>query len=90
MINLSEGGLMAYDISAIHDKNGKTVENPALVGQELYGMNFRLNGGNDVIDTKAECVREFRNNEKLSAGIRFKDMSKDNREKISDYINNSF
>ncbi|MGR3220364.1 MAG: hypothetical protein ACUZ8H_11200, partial [Candidatus Anammoxibacter sp.] len=74
VINLSESGLMACNISAVHEQNGETVENPELEGQELYGMNFRLNDGDDVIDTKAECVREFRSNERLNAGIRFKDI----------------
>ncbi|MGR3219172.1 MAG: PilZ domain-containing protein [Candidatus Anammoxibacter sp.] len=87
VINLSEGGLMACDISAVHEKNGETVKNPELEGQELYGMNFRLNGDSDVIEARGECIREYRENDKLCAGIRFKDINNDHKEKIRDYVN---
>lgn len=90
VINLSEGGLLAGHIVAMNTKNGEILSRPRISGQELYGMNFRLNGGSDVVETNGECIREFSSNDKVSAGIRFKGMSQDHKEKIRDYVYNVF
>ena len=59
-MNLSEGGLFVDHIMVMNTKNGKILSRPEIFGHELYGINFKLNGSSDVVETKGECVSEFR------------------------------
>ncbi len=84
--NLSEEGAFVDQITSISTKNGVIANQPEIEGQELYDFKFRLTGSSEPIETKGECVREYKTREKRSAGIRFKDMKQDYKEMIRDYV----
>ncbi len=46
-----------------------------------------LNENSGLIKTRGKCVREFRDVEKLCAGIRFKDMRQDHKEMVREFVN---
>jgi hypothetical protein len=58
-------------------------------GHKLYDMEFKLTGDSLPIKTNGECMREIRTQEKLSAGICFRDMKQDHMKMIKDYIYNN-
>lgn len=89
IINLSEGGALADRITAVNTTNGETITNPDMSGQDFYDMKFKLNGNAGLIETKGECVREFRKEDKLSAGLRFKGLLKKYKVRIIGYVHKS-
>ncbi|MFQ5786425.1 MAG: PilZ domain-containing protein [Thermodesulfobacteriota bacterium] len=86
ILNLSEGGMFADQVLAMDAKTKDVFIPKKIAGHELYDMKFRLNGNSDIIETKAECVREFMDKENLNAGIRFKSMKQEHKEMIKDYV----
>lgn len=90
ILNLSEGGLMVGKVKACHEKSGIEIPDPAIAGEELYDMRFKLNGSSNsdsVVEGSGECVREDKSAKNRSAGIRFKEIKDDHVEQIRDYIN---
>lgn len=89
IINLSEGGAHADRITAVNTTNGETITNPDMSGQDFYDMKFKLNGNAGLIEAKGECVREFRKDDKLSVGLRFKGLLNKYKVRIIDYVHKS-
>lgn len=89
IINLSEGGALVDRITAVNTTNGETITNPDMSGQDFYDMKFKLNGNAGLIEAKGECVREFRKEDKLSAGLRFKGLLKKYKVRIISYVHKS-
>ncbi|MBI5308568.1 MAG: PilZ domain-containing protein [Planctomycetes bacterium] len=85
IINLSEGGVLAGDVVAVNTTNGKEVKRLALVGQELYDLEFPLSDDLHTIRARGECVREIGGGDQLRLGVRFTGIDKDDQEKIHDY-----
>ena len=86
ILDLSESGLFADQVLAMDAETEEIVIPKEIVGYELYDMRFSLNGIPNVIEAKGECVREYRNYEKLCAGIRFKSMRQDHKELVKYYV----
>ncbi|MFQ5788745.1 MAG: ATP-binding protein, partial [Thermodesulfobacteriota bacterium] len=88
VLNLSEGGILAGQITAFNIQTGKRVNVPEIeiVGKELYDLRFELNGSAMCILTSGKCVWEIRKGEKLYAGICFKDIKQSHIDMIRDYL----
>jgi anti-anti-sigma regulatory factor len=89
ILNLSEGGMFADQVLAMDAKTEDIFIPEKLAGQELYGVNFILNKDSKPIETEGVCVREFRDEGKLCAGIRFKGMKQEYKEMIKEYVQGS-
>ncbi len=87
--NLSEGGAFADQIMAINMENGETINQPKIGRYGLYDIKFRLNGESELIETKGECVREIRTEEKHYVSIHFNDMKQGHKEMIRDFVVNA-
>ncbi len=74
---------------AFSAKTNKIINNPKIDSCGLDEIKFKINEDSSLIKSKGECVRIFRTNEKLSAGILFKGMRQDYKKKIRDYVNNT-
>lgn len=86
IVNLSEGGVFADQILTVGTNTEEIIPPSEISGLELSDMKFRFDKHSNIIETKAECIREFRNNKKLSAGIRFKDMKHVHKIMIKNYV----
>ena len=86
ILDLSEGGMFADQILTIGAETGEIVIPQDVSGYELYDLKFKIDDSLEPIETRGECVREYRTHEKLCTGIRFKDMRQDHREMIRDYV----
>ena len=86
ILDLSEGGMFAKQVLAVDAKTEDIFVPEKMTGQKLHGLNFQLNKDTKAIETEGECVREFRDEEKLSAGIRFKGMREDHKDVIREYV----
>ncbi len=89
VMNISEGGILVKQILATDEKTGKIVAPNEMMDNELYNMKFKLEDVLELIESKGECVREIKTKETLSIGICFKNMEKDKRETIHNYIFNT-
>lgn len=89
ILDLSEGGMFAEQVLAMDEKTEDIITPEKLTGHELYDMKFRLNIDSIPIKTRGKCVREFRDEGKLSAGIRFKGMGEGDKETIREYVQES-
>ncbi len=88
--NLSEEGVFAEQIMAVSTKSGETIKQSKMSGQELYDIKFRLNGCSESIKIRGICTREIKAEDKYCAGIRFKDMEKDQKGMINNYVINTY
>ena len=86
VLDLSGGGMFAEQVLAMDAKTEDIFVPEKLTGHELYDMKFRLNKDSKPIETIGECVREFMDEEKLCAGIRFKGMRHEHKEVIREYV----
>jgi anti-anti-sigma factor len=90
VLNLSEGGIFVSQIKAFSTKTRKIVNEPNLVGRDLYDMKFELNDSSRLVETRGKCVWESERYEKPCAGIRFKYMKQDCKKMIRDYVAQRF
>ena len=86
ILDLSEGGTFAEQVLAVDAETEDIFVPEKIAGQELYDMKFRLNEDSNLIETSGECVWEFRDDEKLSTGIRFKGMKQEHKQIIREYV----
>jgi anti-anti-sigma regulatory factor len=84
--NISEGGVYTDQITAFNTKAAKVLNGFEMVGKELCGLKFSLNGGSRLIETDGNCVWETSKQGNKCAGIRFKDMGQGHKEMIRDYV----
>lgn len=89
IINLSEEGLLAEIITAIHTRSGEIARYPGIRGQGPCDLEFSLNGSSEIIKAHGECVWETRNGHRVYAGIRFQDMKQDKKDTVKTYICNA-
>lgn len=85
ILNLSEGGILADQITTLDPKTGKIIE-ADFSGNELYDMQFTLSDSPNLINSKGKCVREVKKDKHLCAGIRFTDVNDDNKDMIRNYV----
>lgn len=86
ILNLSECGVLAGQIIIMHT-NTEEIDNCwGMAEQEIYDLKFKLNGDKTSITTQGRCVRAFMNRESLYAGIRFEDLSYQQREIICSFV----
>ncbi len=78
--------MFAEQILTVNDNTGEIIVPEKIFGHDLCDMNFSLNRYTKTLEMKGICVREFWNKEKLTAGIRFKDMNQEHKEMIRNYI----
>lgn len=86
VLNLSERGIFASQIRAFDTKTRKIINEPDIVGRDLYDLKFELNGTSRLIETRGKCVWESKRYEKLCAGIRFKYMKQNCKKMIKDFV----
>ena len=86
VVNLSEGGMFAKEILALNTKGDEEIYNHSILENDIHEINFKLNNGSDVIETSGKCVREFRYDGILSAGISFKEMKPFHKNLIKEYV----
>ncbi len=84
--DISEGGVSTEQITAFSAKTAKTINALKMVGKELSGVKFSLNGASSIIETVGKCVWETGVHDNRSAGIRFGDMSRDHKKMINKYL----
>ncbi|MDR4508395.1 MAG: PilZ domain-containing protein [Candidatus Brocadiaceae bacterium] len=85
IFNLSEGGIMVGNIMVIHTQSGKIVEQPELVGLELYDLEFTLQENLQTIKTKGKCLWEAKENNQFRLGVRFTEIGRNDQVKIRAY-----
>ena len=85
--NISEGGVCTDQITAFDTKAAKAPNGFEMIGKELCGLKFSLNGGSRLIETDGKCVWETGEHQNKCAGIRFKDINQNHKEMIRDYVN---
>jgi anti-anti-sigma regulatory factor len=86
VLNLSKGGIFADQIKTIDVEKGKAVNEKDIIGRELHDLKFKLDGTLEFVESKGECVWGVGKYGKMCAGISFKDLSKDNKNMIRDYV----
>ena len=86
VLNLSEGGILAGQITAVNTQTGNRMNELKIAEKELCNLRFELNGSAKSISTSGKCVWEIRKGEKLYAGICFKDMKQNHIEMIRGYL----
>jgi anti-anti-sigma regulatory factor len=86
ILNLSQGGVLAGHIVARKKGTEEIVRYPGIIDQEIYDLQFRLNGNSTSLTLRGTCVREFTAEESIYAGIRLKDVSHDQREIIRSFV----
>jgi len=86
ILDLSEGGMFAERVTDMDAETEDIFTPEKMTGHELYDMKFRLNEDPNLIETRGECVREFMDDEKLCAGIRFKGMKEEQKQIIREYV----
>ena len=89
VLNLSKGGIFVDLIKANSKKTGERVNKPEIVGKELNDLGFKLNGSSELVETKGICVWWKTGNGQPCAGIRFKEISNESKNRIHEYINES-
>lgn len=89
VLNLSKGGIFVDIIVAIGKKTGEMVNRPEIVGKELNDLRFNLNGSSEFVKTKGICVWGKAGNGNPYAGVRFKEMSNESKNRIHKYVNKS-
>lgn len=86
VLNLSESGVFADQIKSVNDEKGKVVSEKDLIRREIHNLKFELNGTSEFIETNGECVWSGVRHGRICAGIRFVNISKENKGLIIDYI----
>lgn len=86
VINLSEGGMFANEILAFNTMGDEEIYNHTILEKDLHEIIFKLNSGPDIIEISGKCVREFRCEGILSAGILFEQMKQSDRNLIKEYV----
>lgn len=86
VINLSESGMLADEISLFCETKGVSIDRPVINDIELYDIQFRLDKETEHIKTDGRCIRIIEKFDKLCAGIRFEKMQIGHRDKIKDFI----
>ncbi len=89
ILNLSKGGIFVDLIKAISQKTGERVNKPEIVGKELNDLRFNLNGSSEFVETKGVCVWGKTGNGQPRAGIRFKEISNESKNRIHKYVDKS-
>ena len=84
--NISEGGVCTGNIAAFNTMAAMPLGGFEMIGKELCGLTFSLNGESSLIETDGTCVWETGEYENRSAGIRFGDMSQNHKDMIRDYV----
>ncbi|MHC4321666.1 MAG: PilZ domain-containing protein [Planctomycetota bacterium] len=84
--NLSEGGILTDQITEYNKETGEGLKHPQMVGKEFSDITFTLNGDSRLINANGECVWENSEFEDRCAGIRFKDLSKVYKDRVSEYV----
>ena len=85
VLNFSEGGMLVDKIVPLSANGEKLSSISELLGQEINDLKLKLNGSSKMIIIKGVCVWGKKINKNLSAGIRFKGLSKEDKSKICDY-----
>ncbi len=85
--NLSDGGILVNNILPLSTNGEKLVSSSEFLGQEINDLKLKLNWSSKIISIriKGVCVWGKKINKNLSAGIRFKGLSKEDKAKICDY-----
>ena len=84
VLNFSEGGMLVDKIVPLRTNGGKLASTSEFLGQEINDLKLKLNGSSKVV-IKGVCVWGKKINKNLSAGIRFKGLSREDKSKICDY-----
>ena len=64
-------------------QTGKYGDEPCIKGLDLNEITFELSGNREIVDTSGKCVWESISFDNVSAGIRFEEMSNENKNRIS-------
>ena len=86
ILNLSEGGALAGQIVAMNTNTEEIAHCQGMVEEEVYDLKFKLNGDSTTITTQGKCVREFMIGESFYAGIRFNDISHQQKKIIRSFV----
>ena len=86
ILNLSEGGVLAGQIVAMNTNTEEIAHCQGMVEEEIYDLKFKLNGDSTSITTQGKCVREFMIGESFYAGIRFNDISHQQKKIIRSFV----
>ncbi len=89
ILNISEGGVQANQIVICNTEARENGDKPYINKSNLHEIEFGLNGDFEIIKTSGVCVWESDSSNNLSAGIHFKEMSRESKSRILKYINNS-
>lgn len=90
IVNISEGGALLGDVKIINKLTGRVFEITQIVGQKLYGLRFRLDANEQVINITARCVRSYKMDNALYAGVVFLDINEKGKELIRDFVSSYF
>lgn len=89
ILNLSVEGMLAGEICITDTGTGGYGDQLCLKGLDLHDITFKLNGNQEVVETRGKCVWESNGFDNYSAGIYFNEIDDENRNRISKYINKS-
>ena len=84
VLNFSEEGMLVDNIVPLSTNGEELVSISEFLGQKINDLKLKLNGSSKI-RIKGVCVWGEKINKNLSAGIRFKGLSKEDKDKICDY-----
>ncbi len=84
VLNFSEGGMLVDNIVPLSTNGEKSFSVSEFLGQEIKDLKLKLNGSSEI-RIKGVCVWGEKINKNLSAGLRFKGLSKEDKAEICDY-----